>query len=88
MAMGVPIIGADSGAIPDILEGGTLGTLTPYGDAPALAEAIITTLSDPAFAQLKAENAQARVRELYSPEMLAAQVMDVYSSVMPAPFTT
>ncbi|MCO8120562.1 glycosyltransferase [Stieleria sp. TO1_6] len=44
MAMGLPIVGSDSGAIPEVI--GPAGRITPEGDSQALAAALIELDSD------------------------------------------
>ena len=46
MACGTPVVSTDAPFGPnEILEGGRWGRLTPVGDAPALAQAIVETLA-------------------------------------------
>ena len=86
MAMETPVIGADSGAIPDILENQTLGTLFPYDDHAALAGIIISALDNPAPFQAKTALAKTRVLEIYNPATLAARVIAVYEELLkPSP---
>jgi glycosyltransferase involved in cell wall biosynthesis len=47
LAAGCPVIATSVGGLPDLLENGVLGTLTPPGDAPALAEAILSIVQQP-----------------------------------------
>lgn len=47
LASGCPVVGTRVGGLPDILEGGALGTLVPSGDAEALAVAITDAISTP-----------------------------------------
>lgn len=63
MAAGVPIIATRVGGVPEVLGGGELGRMVPYGDAPALAEAIHTALGQPDALKEIAARATARVRE-------------------------
>ncbi len=50
-ACGKPVIGARSGGIPDAIVDGETGLLVEPDDEPALAEALISLLSDPARCQ-------------------------------------
>jgi len=49
MACGAPVIVSDGGALPEVA--GEAGLVTPVEDAPALAEALIRVLDDPALRQ-------------------------------------
>jgi len=62
MLSGVPVIATNTGAAPDILEGGKAGTLVPPNDAAALGRAISAVLAKPetldgqlAYALLRAQ---------------------------------
>lgn len=46
MAVGTPILGSDSGAIPEVVDGA--GTIVPEGSVAAIAEAIAELAADPA----------------------------------------
>jgi glycosyltransferase involved in cell wall biosynthesis len=47
MGYGLPCVSTSCCAIPEIVQDGVTGSLVPPGDAPALAAALITLLSDP-----------------------------------------
>ncbi|GAB4572801.1 MAG: glycosyltransferase [Anaerolineae bacterium] len=47
LAAGCPVVSTAVGGVPDLLDGGRLGTLVPPGDAQALADAISATLRQP-----------------------------------------
>ncbi len=56
MACGTPVVSTRVGGIPDLLDHGRAGVLTPYGDPRALGEALRSLLGDPQRrAQLAAE---------------------------------
>jgi len=46
MAVGVPVVSTTVGGIPEALENGACGTLINPGDVEALADAIVTFLTD------------------------------------------
>lgn len=64
MAAGTPVIATEVGAVPEVLEGGRLGTLVPFGDAVALARALTSVLRDPGSARVRAEAARRKARTL------------------------
>jgi glycosyltransferase involved in cell wall biosynthesis len=47
LAAGCPVVATAVGGLPDLLEGGRFGQLTPSGDAEALAQALLNTLKTP-----------------------------------------
>lgn len=50
MATGVPVVGSDLTGIPELIEHGVTGLLSPPGDAAALADALASLLDDPDMA--------------------------------------
>ncbi|MEF3274779.1 MAG: glycosyltransferase family 4 protein [Chloroflexus sp.] len=51
MAAGLPIVATNAAAIPEVVPHGEAGLLVPPGNVTALAEALITLLTDPALRQ-------------------------------------
>lgn len=66
MLAGVPVVATNSGAAPDILEGGKAGTLVIPNDARALAGAIAAVLAKPEQLSRQLEYASVRARVHYS----------------------
>ncbi len=62
MALGKPVVAGNAAGPTEVITDGVNGLLTPYGDAPALAQAVLRYLDDPAFA--RQAGAAARVRAL------------------------
>ena len=83
MAAGKPVIASDGGALPEIMEDGLTGLLTPMGDAPALARAVLALLQDPARAAALGLAGQARVRERFTIERSARAIEAVYAALLP-----
>jgi glycosyltransferase involved in cell wall biosynthesis len=48
MAARVPVVATAVGGVPEVLDGGRVGRLVPYGDPTALADALRATIEDPA----------------------------------------
>lgn len=82
MASGVPVIGSDSGAIPDVI--GDAGLIFPEGNSAALAAHLRALQTDPdQHAQLAAKGL-ARVRAHFTHEKVAADTVRVYRSLLAA----
>lgn len=76
---GRPVIGADSGGIPDIVRDGVSGFLVPVGDSDALANAISKLSDDPELASELASGGAASAREKFNPERLAGLYRSILS---------
>ena len=71
MAARVPIVATDVGACREVLDGGALGALVPYGDAAAMAAALERIAVAPgAFGPVVARAAD-RARDVFSKEAMA-----------------
>ncbi|MFH2100132.1 MAG: glycosyltransferase family 4 protein, partial [Pseudomonadota bacterium] len=71
MAMGIPVAGYATGALPEVV--GHTETLAPPGDAESLAKLLASLLDDPESRRRQGAKAAARARELFSlPVMLDA----------------
>lgn len=80
MACRVPVIGAASGAIPEVV--GEAGWLFPEGDVAALAEALRRLMADAALRQELAERGYARALALYTQERVAEQTAAFYREIL------
>ena len=79
MAAGVPVIGSDSGAIPEVID--QAGLLFPEGDARALADRLAQLAGDPAlWAELR-RRGLARAQE-YSQVRLAERTLAFYRELL------
>jgi glycosyltransferase involved in cell wall biosynthesis len=77
---GVPVIGSDSGAIPEVVGPG--GLIVPEGNVRALANAIQLIIDQPQLAAALAERGQARALSEFTWERVAAGRMRVYHELM------
>jgi glycosyltransferase involved in cell wall biosynthesis len=84
MACQVPVIGSDSGAIPEVI--GDAGLIFPEGDVTALANCLRQLYESPELARKLAERGYARVMQLYTQERIAEQTADFYRQMMARPF--
>lgn len=76
MAARVPVIGSDSGAIPEVI--GDAGVVTPEGDATALAAALRALRVDPDRRRDLGERGRRRVEERYTDDAIARALLAVW----------
>ncbi|MCE5257471.1 MAG: glycosyltransferase family 4 protein [Chloroflexi bacterium] len=76
MACGVPVIGSNSGEIPNVIGDG--GLVTPEGEIEALSEHIERVRDDSALRQDLGQRGRARVLAHYTHECIAVATMRVY----------
>lgn len=81
-AAGVPIVAARAGGIPEVVRDGENGLLVEPGDAPALADAVITLLGDPARRQQMGRAGQALVSHCFSIDAMVEGNLAVYQRVL------
>lgn len=81
MACGVPVVGSDSGAIPEVV--GDAGLIFPEGDASALAGILRSLLASPETRADLARRGLERVQTLYTQEHIAAETVAFYHSLAP-----
>jgi glycosyltransferase involved in cell wall biosynthesis len=76
MALGKPVVASDSAGPTEIITAGVNGLLTRFGDANALAAAVLRYLDDPNFARQVGEAARQRAAAFSAPRF-AAEVAEV-----------
>jgi glycosyltransferase involved in cell wall biosynthesis len=80
MACEVPVIGSNSGAIPEVL--GEAGLIFPEGDLTALSQAIMTLQSDAVRRAQLAQAGRVRVLAHYTHERIAAANAEFFQQVL------
>lgn len=83
MACGVPVIGSDSGEIPNVI--GDAGLVTPEGDTAALSAALAALAGDPARQSELAERGRARVLARYTHAHIAQATAQIYRAMITKP---
>lgn len=81
-ANGVPVIGANAGGIPGVVSDGVDGLLVPFGDVPALANALRRLLDDPALRQRLGVAGREKVHAQYTWDRIVASVERLYSDLL------
>jgi glycosyltransferase involved in cell wall biosynthesis len=80
-ACATPVIGSDSGAIPEVI--GKAGLVFPEGDARLLAAAIERLRAAPAECRHLGELGRQRVEERFTWQRVAEQMRDIYLTMCP-----
>ncbi len=75
-ACGVPVIGSDSGAIPEVIEGG--GLVYPERDVDRLAAAIMTMKNEATQRQVMGQAGFEQVQAKYTWQRVAERMADIY----------
>ena len=78
MACGIPVIGVDKGAVPEIISEGVTGFVVPEGDERLLTERLCELLSNRKFASDMGQAARQRADNLFRLYDKALQMCDVY----------
>ncbi|MCB9435602.1 MAG: glycosyltransferase family 4 protein [Anaerolineales bacterium] len=79
MAAGIPVVATAVGGVPDVLGGGSLGTLTPAHDPKAFADALIRVLDGN---HPSTQEAQMTALERYSLERFMKDIDQLYRSLL------
>jgi glycosyltransferase involved in cell wall biosynthesis len=80
MACGVPVIGANSGEIPNVI--GDAGLVFPEGQASALRTHLTNLLRDPDLRADLGRQGRDRVKACYTQKQIAVQTYNVYHKVL------
>jgi glycosyltransferase involved in cell wall biosynthesis len=80
MACGVPVVGSDSGEIPNVI--GTAGLVFAEGDVPALRDSLSLLMADPALRDALARKGREGVLAHYTQVQVAAQTYQVYQELL------
>ena len=81
MACGVPSVATRVGAVPELIEDGISGLVTPYGDAGALANALETLMDMPDKGASLGRHARTRM-ETFSPDREMQEWRYIYQKIM------
>ncbi len=79
-AVGMPIIAARAGALPEFIEDKVNGILIPPNNAPALAQAMIAALDDPESMEPLGEKAKTLAQERFNWKKTAERTLELYRS--------
>jgi len=81
MSRGLPVIATAVGGIPDVIKDGEEGILVAPKDPEILAEAMARLLEDEKLQKTLSQNAYKKIKERYTVEMCAKDVLSLYKSL-------
>ena len=82
MNCGVPVIGTDSGGLPEVITHGETGYLFPVGDIADMAASASTLLNDPARHELFKTQARRRAEQFFNAERIIPQYEAFYEEIL------
>jgi glycosyltransferase involved in cell wall biosynthesis len=88
MACARPIVATSAGGIPEVVEDGVNGLLVPPRDDRALADAIVTMLSNEGMRRQMGGAGLARVKARFTSERMVAETAAVYARLAGTPHAT
>ena len=81
MLLGMPVVCANVGGVPSVIEGEKEGLLFEKGNAKALAEAVISLWDDDAKALKLGKNAQIRAKRNHDGERNFSRLLEIYRQI-------
>ena len=82
LALGKPVVAANSGGIPEIIKDGETGRLVEAADSQALAQGIVEMLTQADQAEAMAQRGQAEVKAKFSIDAMAENNLAVYNRLL------
>ncbi len=81
-ALEKPVVCWASGGAPEVIVHGETGLLVERGSVPALAEALVTLLEDPALRHRMGEAGRRRTAEVFTPRRMSQTMLEVYQALL------
>ena len=85
MAAGVPVVAANVGGVPDLIEHGKTGLLCDPLDAAGIRDAVGKLLGEPELARQLAAEAKKRALERFHPVVIARRHLEIYREALNVP---
>ena len=82
MATGVPVMAANVGGVPDLVEDGVTGVLCDPLDPTSMARGIETLLTDLSLAAKAVDNGRRQARARFHPRAVAQRHVEVYEEIL------
>jgi glycosyltransferase involved in cell wall biosynthesis len=81
-AAGVPVVAANVGGVPDLVENGKTGLLCDPHDAASMGGAVEKILTQPELARVLAAEAGRQARERFHPAVIARRHLEIYREAL------
>jgi glycosyltransferase involved in cell wall biosynthesis len=78
-AHGKPVIGANAGGIPGVIDPGQNGILVEFGDVSAIGKAVASLLANPEQRDQMGQNGREKVRTNYTWKQVGSRVLHNYN---------
>ena len=85
MASGVPVVGSDSGGLPEVVTNGRTGLLYPAGDVESMAAGALSILTEPGRQATMGAAGAADARKRFSLDTIVSQYEALYRSAIDQP---
>ena len=82
MNCGVPVVGAITGGMPEVVQLDKTGYLFPVGETAEMAQAVIAMLKNPTLLQVLRKNARQRAVQHFALDVIMPQWMALYDEVL------
>jgi glycosyltransferase involved in cell wall biosynthesis len=82
MAAGVPVMAANVGGVPDLVQDGKNGVLCDSQNAASMSGAVEKILSQPEFARAIAAEGRRQAHERFHPDIIARRHLEIYREVL------
>jgi glycosyltransferase involved in cell wall biosynthesis len=82
MSYGKPVVGCNSGGIPEVVANGKTGLLPPPGNPQALTHAILTLLTDKILRRQFGKAGRKHVLDLFGREKMAGDTINLYRNII------
>lgn len=85
MAMAVPVVGTNTGGLPEVVTNGTTGMLYPVGDVDAMAAGALSILTQPGLQESMGAAGAADARARFALDNVVSQYESLYRSAVTQP---
>lgn len=82
MSSGVPVIASNAGGLPEVIDHGKTGFLSPVGDVSDMAKNALRLLQDPTMYQLFSVQAVEKVKKEFAMERIVGQYESLYQRLL------